>query len=314
MQISLRPYFPFKATAPLLLSTLLSGCHSPRTAASSHPQQPLPQVHAGHVAQSASMPQTATDEVLRGDDAKILVFPDCASYPRGDLGDPKVSVDELIELVKDCRMEVVYELARPLSEGRFQIFNDGEITDEYPLPELSAGRHITGLPRVFYWREDHETFPDQMISCNLGKISTSMGSGDLWSSRVEKSAYEYKPAPRGERSEDPTADMAASLQGEEMGFTLFSIPGLQNLKGRLSGQLPEVELLGVGFVEGTPIQCGRGETLDMGKSPLRDVRVISTAEHDLQPDYIQVLKAARFAIPTEIFDYPNHIRIVGRFK
>ena len=173
---------------------------------------------------------------------------------------------------------------------------------------------IASFPQAFYWKENNVTFPDQMISCNLGKISTTMGAGDLWSSRSDKSAYDYKPVTQGEESEDPTADMAASLQGEDVGFTLFSISGLRNLRRRLEGQLPEVEILGVGLVEGTLIQCGRGETLDMGKSPLRDVRVVSTVEHDLQPDYIQVMKAARFTGPEEVFDYPHHIRIVGKFK
>jgi len=299
--------FLSKATVPLLLVLLLSGCHSPRTAASAHPQQPLPREHAAPAEHSASLPKKTSEEVLRGDDAKILVFPECASYPE------LVPIDELIDLNKNCRVEIVYELGRSLSEGRLQIFNDGEIDSEYPLPELSAGRHITSFTQGFYWKENDETLPDGMLSCNLGTVSTTIGAGSLWSSHSDESVYDYKPGPPGENVGDPPADLAASFRGDDLGFASFNIPGLRNLKAREAGQLPEVEILGVGFVEGTPVECGRGVNLDLGEAPLRDVRVVSTVEHDLDAD-IPVLKAARFTVPVEVFDYPHHIRIVGKFK
>jgi len=292
------------ATA-LLLSALLGGLTSPNVPQrqQSPPNTPATPVNA------IPVPKTTTDEVLRGDDAHILVFPGCGGVSRDD-----VTAEEYADMVQHCPAEVVYELGKPLSEGRLQIFNDGEITAEFPLLELSAEKHVTTLPQTFYWKENNETFPDPAVSCSLGKIMTTISASSLWDSHSEESAYDYKSGPAPKEIGDPPADLAASLNGEDVGFASLIVPALQNLKTRKSGRLPEIELLGVGFAEGTMVECGRGyDSGKGGKSPLRDIRVVSTVEHDLDPD-IKVLQASRFTVPAEVFDYPHHIRIVGRPK
>lgn len=245
---------------------------------------------------------------MRGDDAKILVFPWCASVPSD------VSTDEHMQLLNHCQTEVVYELGRSLSEGHLQIFNDGGISDEYPLPELSTGKHVTDLPHGFYWKENRESFPDPLLSCTLGKRYITIGADSLWAEDSDPSAYDYKPGHPREKYRDPPADLAANLEGEDVGFEEWRIPARQNLGVRLSGQLPEIQLLGVGFTESTLVECGRGQNPEQfGKAPLRDIRVVSTVEHDMFPE-IQALQAARFTVPAEVFEYPHHVRIVGKLK
>jgi hypothetical protein len=45
--------------------------------------------------------------------------------------------------------------------------------------------------------------------------------------------------------------------------------------------LAKLEILGVGFVEGTPVECEKGGELEKAfYSRLRHVRVVSTISHD----------------------------------
>ena len=302
-------------TLPIIaLMILLCGCRSAPTPAASQPQpheQPRGQNHgiALPAVRPAPVPPKSNSEIaLRGDDAKIddakiMVLPGGGSY-----------LDDLTARRESYPIEVIYELGRPLSEGRLQIFNHGQIEAEYPLSELSAGIHVTTLPQVFYWKENDETFPNADLFYNLGAVSSNLTMTDLWSARHGKSLYDYKPGPLGEKVGDPPADMAAEFRGDEQAFVQSNIPGYRNLQGRASEQLPEVEILGVGFAEGTPMHCGRGLNPEqLVDAPLHDVRVVSTVEHDSYNE-IPVLKAARFTIPRAIFEYPNHIRIVGKLK
>ena len=290
----------------LVLMIVVCGCRSARTPTSSQPQpQEGGQSHGTAAAESPAPvpPESNSEIVLRGDDAKIMVLPSGGSY-----------LNDLTARRESYPIEVIYELARPLSEGRLQIFKDAQIEAEYPLSELSAGKHITTLPQVFYWKENDETFPNAELFYNLGKVSSNLTMTDLWSARHGESLYDYKPGPLGEKIGDPPADPAAGYRGDEQAFVQTNIPGYRNLPGRASGQLPEVEILGVGFVEGTPMHCGRGLNPEqLVDAPLHDVRVVSTVEHDSDNE-IPVLKAARFTIPRAIFEYPNHIRIVGKLK
>jgi hypothetical protein len=137
----------------------------------------------------------------------------------------------------------------------------------------------------------------------------------LWTksdaSTSDASAYDYKPEPCT-KYEGDLCDEAAMFRGDDVDISNVYIPGRRNLQLRATGDLPEVEILGVGFVEGTEVEYGKG--IGYGriyKATLRDVRVVSTVSHDADEN-IPVLKAGRFTVPKEIFEYPSHIRIVGK--
>jgi hypothetical protein len=285
-----------KTAVILFLGLLLTACKS---AQSPPPTQPAtqPKPVQGPVSGTASQPavqgtapRAQTPANLPGEDiAKIIVFPS----PR----------------------EAIYELEHGLSEGRIEIFNNGEITAQYPLPDLSAGRHILVLEQSFYWPEKDETLPDPLLSCTVGTGYITMGSGDLWGQTTYSgpSVYDYRPPPPPKKVGDPV-DLAAAYRGDELGFSQFNVPYKRNQELRNAGELPELEILGVGFVEGTPVECGQGQNPEkFYTAPLRDVRVVSTLSHDLDPA-TPVLKAAKFTVPRGAFTYPNHIRIVGRPK
>ncbi len=239
----------------------------------------------------------AQDEIVR--DAEILVFDNCS------LLDEKTR--------QYCGIEVVYALSHDLTDGRIQVFNDLKIEAEYPLPDLSAEKHLTRLGyQGFYWSEKEEQLPDPDLFFAIGTTGINDSISSLWR-ESDPSAYDYKPEPCKKHPED-LCDDAAMFRGDEVGITSISIPGKRNLELRAKGDLPEIEISGVGFSEGTEVECGRGvDPKRIFKAPLRDVRVVSTVSHDDEQD-IPVLKAGRFTVPKEIFEYPSHIRIVGRVK
>ena len=287
----------------LLLSGLLVDSHPPHTTAFASPPPPPQDRSAAPVKQpeTQSPPEKKADFVLRGDDAKIIVFPACGKYIDASGREHY------------CPVEAIYEIQPALSEGRLQIFNDGEITEEVPLPDVSPGLHQVDLGQGYYWSSNNETLPEGAISCNLGTVSTTFDGRALWNMRPDPSVYDYKPRPPRRKFKDPPADLAASFRSGDLGFSEARIPGRQNLAGRERGDLPEIQLLGVGFVEGTKVNCGKGLNLDEAESPLHGVRVVSTVEHDGDKE-IPVLKAGRFTVPRAMFEYPNHIRIVGKPK
>jgi hypothetical protein len=261
---------------------------------------------AGELAEASQQRQTP-EGILSDEVAKIIVFPSCVALQ-----------DELTTRRRPCPFEVVYELERNLSEGHLEVFNLLHVDAQYPLPDLSTGKHtimVTDMPQGFYWPDDEQTLPDPMLFCSLGTSATSIGIEELWENTVYagKSVYDYKPPPPAKKFGDPQ-DLAAASRGDDLGFAEFNVPYKRNLELRDSGQLPEVEILGVGFVEGTPVECGKGVNPErFFTSPLRDVRVVSTVSHD-GDETIPVLKAAKFTVPSGVFNYPRHVRIVGKLN
>jgi hypothetical protein len=234
-------------------------------------------------------------QILDPDQVEILVFPSCSS---SDAPAP-------------CPIDVVYTLHAGLNDGTLEVFNLLHVDAEFPLPDLSAGTHIMTLPHEFYWQERDETFPDPMFFCKLPPSSTNDFTTYLWGSRSDASVYDYKPDP-SDKINGVQYDLTGPFRCDDVGYSSLVYPGKRNFERRARGELPEVELLGVGFVEGTSIQCGRNASR-LYAAPLRDVKVVSTASHDANPD-MPVLKAARFTMPKEVFQYRSHIRIVGALK
>lgn len=288
--------------AVLVLLSLLWQDSSPPShetlAPSANPDSTAAQSKAGQDKDKARL--------IPNDIAKIIVFPTCGRYA-DDNGHLRL-----------CPIEAIYELSRPLSEGHVDIFDKGEVSDQYPLPDLSAGRHTLELSRDYYWSSDRETFPEPMLTCFVGQGPIQIMGEHLWElGYAGDSPYDYKPAPPNKDDKDKDNeqpyDPAAEFRGDDVGLTTFNIPLRRNLKLRESGDLPEIEILGVGFVEGTLAECGQSAGEKTYTSPVRDVRVVSTVSHDADPD-IPVLKAAKFTVPREVFMYPRHIQIVGRVK
>ncbi len=232
-------------------------------------------------------------------DAEVLVFDSCFRS------------DEKMRTY--CGIQIVYTLSQPLTEGVIQVFNDLHIEAEYPLPDLSAGKHLTTLSGPgFEWSEKQDQLPDPSALYALGTSGINDSIGNLWS-ESDASAYDYKPRPCEKHPED-LCDDAAMFRGQDVGIVNIYYPGKRNLKLRAAGDLPEVEISGVGFSEGAEVECGTGTIPKrIYKAPLRDVRVVSSVSHDAEED-IPVLKAGRFTVPKEIFEYTSHIRIVGKLK
>lgn len=299
-----------KMLAVLVLSLALRACNSQGT----QPQQQTPPTTPSKAAPDDNASGESQGKkgalVFHDDDAEIMVFPVC--------GGP---VDKATGRREYCPIEVVYELRRSLSEGRLQVFDELTVEAEYPLPELSAGRHITTLPHSFYWpaREDtlpEEKLPEDMMWFSVGTVPTSLWDRDLWENDSGRSAYDYKPGPRGEKVGDAPPDEAAEFRGDDIGFSSMYIPAKHNQELLDAGDLPEIEILGVGFDNGTNVQFWKENDRNPNReypTPLRDVRVVSTASHD-EYDAIPVLKAGRFTVPKAIFEYPSHIRIVGKVQ
>lgn len=241
-----------------------------------------------------SLPQQT---ILNKDQAEILVFESCSAGGK----------------YESCPIEVVYTLSRPLANGTLQVFNLLTVNAEFPLPDLSEGRHVTTLPHAFYWKGSEDTLPDPMFFCNLATSSTTDGVSHLWEPNSEASAYDYRPDP-SDKVNGVQYDQAGQFRGGELGISSFLYPAKRNLERRARGDLPEVEILGAGFVDDTNMQCGRGvNPTRLYPTPLRDVRVVSTASHKANPD-MPVLKAAWFTMPKEVFQYVSHIRIVTALK
>jgi len=299
---------PRTATVLLLLSLLLRTCHSsqsPPPAEQKPGPQPPPQPASEPAAQATSPQRPIAAALLTDDIATIMVFP------------PSASVDDDLTGRRELRpLEAIYELKQSLSEGRADVFNKGEPAVNFSLPDLSVGRHILVIPgQPFYWSDNDQTFPDPFLFCAVGTTSIEVEAQELWEKTTYSgdSPYAYKPPPPPQEMNDP-GDPAAAYRGDDMGFSAFNIPYRRNLELRDAGELPEIEILGAGFVEGTPAECGRGTNPEkMYTSPLRDVRVVSTVSHD-SDEAIPVLKAARFSVPRGVFTYPNHIQIIGKLN
>jgi len=298
-----------KTLTVLLLSLVLRGCGSQGT----QPQQQTPPTTSPKAPDENASGKSQGAEgavVLHGDEAEIMVFPVCGG-----------SIDRPTGRREYCPIKVVYELRRSLSEGSLQVFDELTVEAEYPLPELSAGKHITTLPHSFYWPArgntlPEENLPDHMIWFSVGTVPTSLWDRDLWENDSGHSAYDYKPGPRGENVGDPPPDEAAPFRGNDVGFSSMNIPAKHNQELLDTGDLPEIEILGVGFDNGTNVQFWKQNDRNPNReypTPLRDVRVVSTASHD-EYDAIPVLKAGRFTVPKAIFEYPSHIRIVGKLR
>jgi hypothetical protein len=241
--------------------------------------------------------------LITNDIATVILFPSCLDIQ-----------DELTGKHRLCPIEAIYELKRNLAEGRLDVFNASHIEEEYPLPDLTAGKHKLEIPQPFYWQESRQSVPDPMLFCSLGTGSLTIFTTQLWDTSYSgDSMYDYKPEPPENPDEEPH-DAAAAYRGNDVGFTGFNVPWKLNLKRRDAGDLPEIEILGVGFVEGAAVECNNGASPEkVDTSPLREVRVVSTISHQADPD-IPELKAGRFTIPRGVFTYANHIQIVGKVK
>jgi hypothetical protein len=296
-----------KIATVLLLSLLLRTSSPQRTSPQLQPKHESTQAQNQQPSEPAkTIPQKPTPEsVLSEETAKIIVFPSCVDY-----------LDELTSRRRPCPFEVIYELAKPLSEGRLEVFNLLHVDVQSPLPDVSPGKHkmvMTDFPQGFYWSDIDQSVPEPMISCSVGETSISLGIDQLWEKSYSAPVYDYKPPTPTKELEHPP-DPEAAFRGDDVGFAAFNIPFKHNLQLRGSAELPEIEILGVGFVAGTMAECGRGTNPErIFTSPLRDIRVVSTAAHD-DYDAVPVLKAARFAVPSGVFTYARHIRIVGKVK
>lgn len=293
----------------LILNMLLwtSPPQSPGTEQTESAQKPRQNqtVPADKPAETAQQKQTR-EAIISDEVATIVVLPSCA-YP----------LEELTARRRPCPLRVVYDLKQNLSEGQLEVFNLLHVEAQYPLPDLSVGMHTLDLDitekQYFYWPENEQTVPDPMLFFSLGTSATTIAVEELWEKTVYSgnSVYDYKPPPPPKEFGDPQ-DLAAASRGDDLGFAEFNIPYKRNLELRDSGHLPEIEILGVGFVEGTPVECGKGVNPErFFTSPLRDVRVVSTVAHD-GDEAIPVLKAAKFTVPSGVFTYRSHVRIVGK--
>jgi hypothetical protein len=288
-------------TIIVILSLILwSGHAAPAQAAN----QSLAHTSSGQTTSQPSSPSaSAGSGLITNDIATIIVFPSCSAFQ-----------GELTGKHRLCPIEAVYELKRNLAEGRLDVFNAGHIEEEYDLPDLAVGKHKLEIPLPFYWQESKETVPDPMLFCSLGTGSVTIFSAQLWDNSYSgESMYDYKPEPPQNPDEEPS-DAAAAYRGNEVGITSFDVDWKLNLKRRDVGDLPEIEILGVGFVEGAAVECHKEANPEkFDTSPLRDVRVVSTISHQADPN-IPELKAARFTVPRGVFAYPSHIQIVGKVK
>jgi hypothetical protein len=290
------------ATGIIIFSLILGYGQASQSAqpAKQNPAQP----GAAPTTSQASPPSASTGSgLITKDIATVILFPSCLDIQ-----------DDLTGKHRLCPIEAIYELKRDLAEGRLDFFNASHIEEEYPLPDLTAGKHKLDIPQPFYWQESRETVPDPMLFCSLGTGSISIFASQLWDNSYSgESMYDYKPEPPENPDEEPH-DAAAAYRGNEVGITSFDVDWKLNLKRRYAGDLPEIEILGVGFVEGAAVECHKEANPEkIDTSPLRDVRVVSTISHQADPN-IPELKAARFTVPRGVFTYPGHIQIVGKVK
>ena len=183
-----------------------------------------------------SLPEQTSEpprkQILNKDQTEILVFESCSAGNKHEA----------------CPVEVVYTLSHQLSESVLQVFNQLTVNAEFSLPDLSEGRHVTILPHAFYWQEHEETLPDPMFFCNLAASVTTDGVSHLWDAPSEASACDYRPDP-SDQVNGVQYDQAGQFRGTEVGISSFLYPSKQNFERRVRGNLPEVEILGAGFVE-----------------------------------------------------------------
>jgi hypothetical protein len=223
-------------------------------------------------------------------------------------------------------LRVVYELEAELPEGHIEIISAENVTAEYPLPSLKAGRHAMTIPGGMPLTNNPYTF-----TCNLEVASHSgitLMVDSLWDNRdrdssntafpqaEDDSVYDYKPGPAPEEAHDPPADEAAAFRGDEMAISSFVIPAKRNRARRSVGKLMEIQVLGVGFSEGTAITCSKqigGSPGTEARTSVHDVRVVSTASHDMN-ESIPVLRAGRFDVPEKIAAHGTYLRIIGKVK
>ncbi len=222
-------------------------------------------------------------------------------------------------------LQIVYELETQLSEGSIEVVSAGRVTAQYGLPSLKAGRHTMTIPKGMPLANDPYTFTCNLEGSRYSGVTLMVDS--LWDNRdrdssntefpreEDESIYDYTPEPPPEDRDEPS-DAAAAFRGDEIGITSFNIPAKRNRARRSVGKPMEIQILGVGFAEGSAVECSK----QMGNQPkieagtrVHDVRIVSTLSHDMN-NQIPVLKAGRFNVPEEIAAHGTYLRIVGKAK
>jgi hypothetical protein len=76
-------------------------------------------------------------------------------------------------------VDAIYEIRPPLSEGRLQIFNDGEITEKITLLDVSPGPHSFDFGLGNYWSSNHEAFRMTQFPATWEPTPPDRGQGAL---------------------------------------------------------------------------------------------------------------------------------------
>lgn len=259
-----------------------------------------------------------------GEDAESLDSDEGGGIMRIVSMTPHVNTDASNRYTTES-LQIVYELETQLSEGSIEVVSAGRVTAQYDLPSLKAGRHTMTIPKRMPLASDPYTFTCNLEGARYSGVTLMVDS--LWDNRdrdssntefpreEDESIYDYTPEPPPEDRDEPS-DAAAAFRGDEIGITSFNIPAKRNRARRSLGKPMEIQILGVGFAEGSAVECSK----QMGNQPkieagtrVHDVRIVSTLSHDMN-DQIPVLKAGRFNVPEEIAAHGTYLRIVGKAK
>lgn len=223
-------------------------------------------------------------------------------------------------------LQVVYELDTVLSQGSIEVMNGGGVIAQYPLPSLKSGRHTITIPQGLPQPSYEYTFSCDLEGSHYSGITIM--PGNLWDHRdrdstdtnfppgEDESVYDYKPGPERDGPKDPPPDEAAAFRRDEVGISSFVIPAKHNRERRSVGKLMEIQILGVGFSEGHAVVCSKqigGQPQPEARTRVHDVRVVSTASHEMNED-MPVLKAGRFNVPEEVIARGTYLRIEGKAK
>lgn len=223
-------------------------------------------------------------------------------------------------------LQVVYELETELSQGSIEVMNGGGATAQYQLPSLKSGRHTMTIPQALPQPDFEYTFSCDLEGSHYSGIT--LMPGNLWDNRnrdssdtnfpraEDDSVYDYKPGPVPDEPKDPPPDEAAAFRGDEVAISSFVIPAKHNRASRIIGKLMEIQILGVGFSDGGVVICAKqmgGQPQTGFRTRVHDVRVVSTASHEMNED-MPVLKAGRFNVPEEVIARGTYLRIVGKVK
>ena len=203
---------------------------------------------------------------------------------------------------------ITYQLHTDLADGYLEIAN-ADMPARLRLPELTRGRHTIEIPIGTKLAGFLPTFTCGFeIGAGITQMGESITSGDS----TDESMYDYTPPPL--RDDDVAHhDDAAAFRGDEQGITSFRFP-LSNNGWREEARLPEIEIRGVGFTDGTAVRCYRGTNPELTAfTEMRNVKTVSTLSHD-QQSAIPELRAGVFTIPWLIAANPNEMRIVGRTR